>query len=318
MRDFGLSKTLDRCRRQITSVATSGILAASHRLGPGGAFSMGRVAGQLAGLTWPMRKRLATNFKRAGITPTSARVDRYFRRFGCWISWSLAVYHHGFVPSGVAERVLFDDSVSRLDQAAALGRGVILIGAHGFCHDVGAAAVNRRHPVTVLARESKSAAREAMKKRWYQARGIEMACRPRRSSVTADTMTCIRTLRRGRALAITPDVLVSSQKGVSVQFLGREVFLSPGIAVLAMRTGAPLVPCWYEWHEDRSAKRDDRVVVCFDEPIELAPTGDRGKLAQETLQAWCVQFEQYLKRYPENWMFWLDKRWTKVLRGGAA
>src|SRR5262249_21358827 len=152
---------------------------------------------------------------------------------GCWIGWSLAVYHHGFVPSGVAERVLFDDSVSHLDQAAAMGRGVILIGAHGFCHDIGAAAVNRLHPVTVLARESKSPTREILKRHWYQATGIEMACRPRRSSVVADTMTCIRALRSGRAVAITPDVLVSAKKGVSVQFLGRQVFLSPGIAVLA-------------------------------------------------------------------------------------
>src|SRR5262249_11406400 len=107
-------------------------------------------------------------------------------------------------------------------------------------------------------------------------------------------------------------------KGVPVQIFGREVFLSPGMAVLAMRAGAPLVPCWYQWIEDPSAKRDDRALMCFGEPIQLSATGNRGAAAHDAVQDWCRRHEAYLRDCPEDWMFWLDKRWTKVLRRHAA
>jgi lauroyl/myristoyl acyltransferase len=318
MSDRGLLKSLHRCRQRITGMVTSGVLAAIHRLGPGGPFTIGRVAGQLAGLAWPMRKRLATNLRHAGVTPTATRINRYFRRFGCWVSWSLAVYHRGFAESGVSERLTFDDSVSHLDQAMARGRGVILVCPHFFCHELGAAAVNRRHPVAIIVRENKNPARDRVKQHWYEATGIETVRRPRRSSLMADTLAYLRVLKSGRALGITPDILVPPDKGVPVQIFGREVFLSPGMAVLAMRSGAPLVPCWYQWHQDASAKRDDRALMCFGEPIQLSASGNRGELAHAAVQDWCRRYEAYLQECPEDWMFWLDKRWTKVLRGRAA
>jgi len=318
MGDRGFLKSLHSCRRQITGLVTSGVLAGSYRLGPRSPFTIGRFAGQLAGLAWPLRRRLATNFRLAGVTPTASRINRYFRRFGSWVSWSLAVYHRGFEESRVTDRLIFDDSVSHLDRAMALRRGVILVCPHFFCHELGAAAVNRRHPVAVIVRENKDPARDRVKQHWYEATGIEAVRRPRRSSLMADTLAYLRVLKNGRALGITPDILVSPSKGVPVQIFGREVFLSPGMAVLAMRAGAPLVPCWYQWIEDPSAKRDDRALMCFGEPIQLSATGNRGAAAHDAVQDWCRRHEAYLRDCPEDWMFWLDKRWTKVLRRHAA
>jgi lauroyl/myristoyl acyltransferase len=264
-----------------------------------------------------MRRRLSTNLCRAGFRPTRALIDRYFRRFGAWVGWSLAVYHHGFVGSGVARKVSFDSSVAHLDQAMVLGKGAILICPHGFCHELGAAAINCRYPLAAIVRESKDPARDAIKQHWYRATGIPVVRRPRRSSLLADTLLCLGVLRRGQALGITPDILVSPDKGINVRFLGRQVCLSPGAAMLAQKTGAPIVPCWAEWIEDPSGVRDDRVVLSFDEPIRLERGGGLQERARDILQAWCRNWEVYLQRHTDNWMFWLDKRWTRVLRGRA-
>ena len=32
------------------------------------------------------------------------------------------------------------------------------------------------------------------------------------------------------------------------------------------------------------------------------------------MQQWCSWFEAEVRAKPENWLFWLDKRWTRFLR----
>src|SRR5262249_41978207 len=156
---------------------------------------------------------------------------------------------------------------------------------------------------------------EAMKARWYQATGMATLHRSRHSSLMADTMAYLRVLRSGQILAVTPDVIYPEGKGVAVEMFGRSVVLSPGLVVLAMRSGAPIVCVWGEWVTGKS-RSEDRMRAIFDEPIEVAKTGDRDAVIRETLQRWCRRCEEHLRRQPQNWMFWLDKRWTKALRSG--
>ena len=82
----------------------------------------------------------------------------------------------------------------------------------------------------------------------------------------------------------------------------------PGMVVLAMRSGAPVVTATYG---DRVSAR---CRIVFSEPARFVPDTDPNGAAQRGMQAWCDWFEAYLRQYPENWMFWLDKRWTRVLR----
>src|SRR5262249_44304780 len=153
--------------------------------------------------------------------------------------------------------------------------------AHVFCHEMGAAAINRRHPVTAIIRESGDRIREAMKAKWYQATGMTTLHRSRHSSLMADTMAYLRVLRSGQILAVTPDVIYPQDNGVRVETFGRPVTLSPGCVVLAMRSGAPLVCVWGEWVAGERPG-EERMKAIFDEPIEVPKTGDRDAMIRET------------------------------------
>jgi lauroyl/myristoyl acyltransferase len=293
--------------------------AAVHRglglgrwLGPRAVLEVGRAVGAVAGLTGPLRARLRDNFRAAGIVPTEERLDGWFRRFGNWAGWSLAVYQDGLDGSGVASRIYFDDSVRYLDEAAAQGRGVLLAALHMSCHEIGAGIIHRRHALTALVRESKSAGHDAIKRRWYEAVGLDTVHRARDSSVVADVVAMLRVLRAGRLLAVTPDILMGPDRGVRVRMLGRDVCLSPGIVVLAQRSRAPLVTALLEWDEARGTQ-PERLRIGFSPPLEM-PAGGRDEAAREGMQRWCRLAEDYLRRCPENWLFWLDKRWTRALR----
>ncbi len=305
--------TLTLGRRWLLDAGVQGTLALGRLMGPGGSAVVGSLVAGFAPWLPNLRKRLRANWKQAGLVPGADVVDGYFRRLGCWAGWSAAVYARGFVDSGIAAKITLDDSFAHVEAAIAKGKGVILACPHAFCHELAAAAINRRHPVVALVRESKSSAREAMKARWYQATGMSVVKRPRRASIVADTMSAIRTLRSGAILGITPDVIVAPDKGMTVQLLGRPVALSPGIIMLSMRVGSPIITPWGEWLPGRTS-REDRLILRFTPPLEFPARKHTEAEVQAGLQQWCQIYEDRFRRNPDYWMFWLDKSWTKVLQ----
>jgi lauroyl/myristoyl acyltransferase len=309
VRSATITSWIHDLRRAGTQSGVRAALAISKRFGPAGAIRLGAALGVAA--RWsPIRRRLAANLRAAGIEPTRAILDSYFERFGRWAGWSLAVYQWGFDSSGMGDRFLFDESIANLDRAVAAGRGVILAAPHDFCHEIAAAAIHRRHRVTALVRESKSAAREAMKQRWYAATGLNTIRRPRHASAVADIRAYLRLLRDGRVFAITPDLLAAPGHGVPVRAFGREIHLAPGFAVLALRTGASVVVVEGEYPPGN-------LRLHFSEPVTVTAGDDKDVAIQSAVQRFWSSLEGSLRRHPENWMFWLDKRWARALHAGG-
>lgn len=305
---------LNRFRRQATLSTVRAALAYGAKLSPERTVSFGRSAGRLTGMLPPLRQRLKTNFRLAGFEPTPDRVDRYFRLLGNWFYSSLSTYNRGFADCGYADCVRFDETISHLDRAMSGGRGAVLVSPHAFCHEFAAAAINRRHPVVALVRESKNPVRDAIKRRWYEATGLEVVRRSRKASMLFDVMDYVRVLQSGKVLAITPDLPVPANQGVPVTLLGKQVSLNPGMIALSMWSGAPLVFCWPRKWEFAGA-RADTATIYFDEPLSIPMTRDRNAAMRSGMAEWTRRLEECLRRNPEYWLFWLDKRWTHVWRG---
>jgi lauroyl/myristoyl acyltransferase len=294
--------------------AMRSLLSLSGRMDCRRLLSLGRGFGSAA--AWPLQRRLAHNLTSAGVCPTPAIIDRYFQLLGLWAGWSLAIYHKGFVTSEIADRVHMDDSVVHLDRAVAKGNGVILASAHFFCHEIGAAAVNLRHPVTALVRENKDRTRHSVKSQWYRATGLGTVQRPRGASALADTLAYLRILRAGKILAITPDLPMRPERGVPVSMFGKTVILPSGMLTLAMRSGAPIVTARGDWVDD-GHHRPSELRVCFDAPIFFSISKDRDAIHSAGMQDWARRQEEHVRRFPADWMFWLDKAWTRVLRASG-
>jgi lauroyl/myristoyl acyltransferase len=310
---------VDDVRRAATRIAVRGGLRLAGRLGVERTRALGNAIGRSAALVPPLRRRLEDNLRAAGMDHSHETIRAYFRRFGFWVGHGLNVYAHGIERSGLTDQVELDpDTVRHLDEAVARGKGVILASPHLFLHEMGAGLIHRRHPVTAIVRDSKDPVWARMKVHWYNtALGVETLSRPRRSSMAEEIITILRALRTGRVLGITPDVLASRRTGVPVRLFGRTVLLSPGIILLAMRSGASLVTGEVCWYRDSSAPSGERVRMLFTEPQQLPKTSDRETALRDGLQQWCVAFEAQLRRSPADWLFWLDKGWTRVLRRPA-
>ena len=188
-----------------------------------------------------------------------------------------------------------------------------MIGPHLIGHELVVGASTAELPVTVLVRRSSRPEYEALKAQWYAALGLEIVHRPQRGADDGglgEMLTAVRTLRKNRVLALTPDLLRRPGTGVRVRLFGREADLPAGAFFLAVRAGAPLLSSFF-WEENgRYWARTD--------PLELAPTGDRARDVAAVAQEWATRFEQFVRAHPDMWLFWLDRRWRRWLMAAPA
>ena len=266
--------------------------------------------GSVLNVLYPLKNTVQKNMELAlgaGNVQAGAAKD-YFRKLGMWTSYATQIYHRGLIESGVTDWMVFDESVTILEEALSRGKGVIYAVPHLIAHEITAGIMARDYPTVGLVRESKHAAHNRVKEHYYvTAGGCKVIFRPRRGNVASDMRVCTRSLKQGNILVVTPDLLVKSGDGVDVDLLGRRINLRPGIISLAMFTGAPVVNAFLHWE-------NDRVVIRVHEPREYPRTGDRQQTMVEGMQSWCDVFAEHLRQYPSSWQFWLDRHWSEIWR----
>ncbi len=267
----------------------------------------GRVISKLAGITPTVRRKIRRNMDAAlgeGSFP-GAEVE-YLRNLGRWASYAIQIYHRGLMHSGVPEWIVFDESIQIVKDVMDAGKGAIYAVPHLFGHEMSAGLLARKFPTVGLVRESKYEPHNKVKQHFYEeSGGTEVIYRPRRGSVAADMRVCMRTLKQGKGLMITPDLLDSSSKGTTAHLLGHAIRLKPGIVGLSMFTGAPVVRMFLYWD-------DEHIRVYFDEPRYFKRNSDPELTTIEGMQWWCDGLAAHLKTQPTTWHFWLDRSWSRV------
>jgi lauroyl/myristoyl acyltransferase len=227
------------------------------------------------------------------------------------LSSALATFHHGLTGTPVPGEVKFDESIRLLDEAVAEERGVVLTVPHWSGHELVAASINLRHklkhPIVMLVRQASSSERAARKQKWYNALGAETVLRPSGASTIKDAVAYLKVLKQGKMLAITPDLLADPEQGVEVSIFGRPARFHAGAFALAISARAPMIRVSGQWQCDSS------VVLTF-ERARILDVSDRDAAIRTAVQDWCCWFEDRLRASPENWLFWLDKRWARFLR----
>ncbi len=300
-------ETLRQFRRGATQLAVRQLIRATALL-PTGAQRPLRTFVALVGDIPFLRRKVCGNMRLALGGDVPARTARlYFRHVGWTWSNALVTFNRGFAATPVPAEVKFDPSVSVLDDAVAEGRGVVLTLPHWAGHELAAAAINLRHPMVILVRQATSAEHQARKLKWYRALGVDIVLRPKGVSSIKDAVAYLGVLKRGKMLAVSPDLLADADRGVEAYIFGRRASLYGGAFALSISAGAPLIRFSMRWQSDSS------LVLAF-ERAPMPHIDDRAAAIRFALQDWCNWFEKQLRANPENWLFWLDKRWSHFLR----
>jgi len=116
-----------------------------------------------------------------------------------------------------------------------------------------------------------------------------------------ETVRLIKSLKAGGTLAILIDQ-DTRVKSVFVDFFGKPCATPVGAAVLALKTGAAVVPVFL--HLDSKNKQN---VTCYPE-VELVRTGDEEQDIRINTQKFTSIIESEIRKHPEQWL-WIHERW---------
>jgi len=111
-------------------------------------------------------------------------------------------------------------------------------------------------------------------------------------------------LSQNRMVGILIDQRAKRSEGIWVDFFGKKAPSTPALAVLAMRTGAPVLPVFMV----RNGHRRHRLLI--KEPLQLADTGNIKKDVETNTQLMNETLESMIRQYPDQW-FWVHRRWER-------
>jgi len=109
-------------------------------------------------------------------------------------------------------------------------------------------------------------------------------------------------LKENHPIAILGDQNVAAREGVFVNFFGRPACTGVGLAVLALRSGAPVLPMFM------ARQKSGKYKFILKPLVEISRTGDYEKDLLENTQRFTKVVEDVVREYPDQW-FWIHQRW---------
>jgi KDO2-lipid IV(A) lauroyltransferase len=119
----------------------------------------------------------------------------------------------------------------------------------------------------------------------------------------------IASMRANETVGILMDTNMTPPQGVFVPFFGVEACTASGLARVAAKTGAAVVPGFLLWEQS-----ERRYVLRFGPQVELARTEDSEQDAIANTARFTAILESYIRAHPDQWL-WLHRRW-KTRRPG--
>jgi KDO2-lipid IV(A) lauroyltransferase len=111
----------------------------------------------------------------------------------------------------------------------------------------------------------------------------------------------VKDLRNGETVALLMDQNVDWYEGVFVDFLGQPACTNKGMALLALKTEAPVVPIFM-------VRKESGFEVTILPEIELFKSDDKIKAIETNTERYNKAIETIVRRYPDQW-FWVHQRW---------
>jgi KDO2-lipid IV(A) lauroyltransferase len=221
---------------------------------------------------------------------------------GCFTNLGRLLGQFSHFPRATPEslrRIVECQGLENLEAAQARGRGVILFTGHLGAWELSSFALSAfGYPMSFLVRRIDNLHVEQMIEKTRTRFGN------RSIDKRAAMRPMLRALRAGGTLGILVDVNTQPHEGVFVDFFGIPASTTSGLAALALRTGAAVLPVFVPWDENKK-----RFILRIDPPLTITPTGNQKEDIKQLTSLFTSVVESYVRQYPEQWL-WIHKRWN--------
>lgn len=110
-------------------------------------------------------------------------------------------------------------------------------------------------------------------------------------------------MRKGGTVGILMDTNMTPPQGAFVEFFGQHACTATGLAHVARKTGAAVLPGFMLWE-----KSERRYVLHFGPEVAIPRTDDVNADILEATQRCTRAIEAWIRRYPDQWL-WIHRRW---------
>jgi KDO2-lipid IV(A) lauroyltransferase len=205
------------------------------------------------------------------------------------------------------EQVVVYDGLENYERAHARGKGVLFLTAHfggwelsAFTHSL------HGHWMHVVSRAMDNVYLDRLIQRYRTMHGNQ--------SVDKDDFVrgLLAAMKAGEVVGILMDTNMTPPQGIFVDFFGIPACTASGLARIALRTDAAVVPTFTIWDAELGKYR-----LRFDPAVELVRTGELEADIKANTQRFTSIIEDYVRKYPEQWL-WVHRRWKTRPPGGKA
>jgi Kdo2-lipid IVA lauroyltransferase/acyltransferase len=211
-----------------------------------------------------------------------------------------------YTRENVSEIVLYD-GLKNYERAMARGKGVLFLTGHLGAWELSAFAHSLQgHPLWIVMRPLDNPYLNRLVEHYRTMHGNR--------TVGKDDFVrgLLAAMRAGEAVGILMDTNMTPPQGVFVNFFGIPACTASGLARIALRTDAAVVPGFTVWDE-----KARKYILRFDPAVELIRTGDDQADVVANTARFTSVIEDYVRRYPEQWL-WVHRRWKTRPEGEKA
>jgi len=195
------------------------------------------------------------------------------------------------------ERIVRVDGFENFDAARRRGKGILFLTGHMSAWELAPfAQALYGHPLSFLVRPIANRRVDRLIN-GYRCRSGNWPIEKNRSA-----RSILKVLEEGGTVGVLSDHNTSAE-GVFVDFFGIPAATTSGLARIALRTNAAVVPGFLAWDRQLRSYR-----LRFDPAIELTRTGDEEADIVENTARFTQVVEGYVRAHPDQWL-WVHKRW---------
>jgi len=195
-------------------------------------------------------------------------------------------------------RIVVYEGFENFERAYARGKGVLFLTGHIGAWELSAFAHSLQgHPLSIVMRSLDNPYVDALIQRYRTMHGNR----------TVDKNDFVRGLlsamKAGETVGILMDTNMTPPQGVFVDFFGIPACTASGLARIALRTDAAVVPGFTVW--DKTLRK---YVLHFEPAIQLVRTADNESDIVANTAKFTNVLENIIRRYPDQWL-WVHRRW---------
>jgi KDO2-lipid IV(A) lauroyltransferase len=185
-----------------------------------------------------------------------------------------------------------------LQRAMEAGTGAVLITGHvGNWEMLNASLGAEGIPMSIAVRQVDDARVDSIASHLRTRQGAEVVHRGAQAG-----RRLIRAVLSNRVVGLLIDQDIRDIPGTFVPFFGRPAWSPTGAAVIALKTGAPVIPAFI--HREGSGRH----IATIEAPLPRPHTGDFQSDVEQLTAECTAAVERAIRRHPEQWV-WMHRRW---------